>query len=191
MPNASTAAQRLRLVLEGPPKVGKTTVVERLVALLRDAGESVGGFITREVRGADGRRVGFKVRDLTGAEAWLAHQDFDTAIRVGRFGVDVASFEQVGVAALRKTRDRASVVIIDEVARMELASDAFVQALDEILRNPQTVVATVHVYEHPVTNALKQRTDINLIAVTESNRDNLPVQLFRRLRDSAAADDSA
>lgn len=52
--------------------------------LLVDAGVPVGGFVTREVLGDDGRRVGFKVRDLAGPEAWLAHQDFDTDIRVGR-----------------------------------------------------------------------------------------------------------
>ncbi|MBV9314292.1 MAG: hypothetical protein JO100_11285 [Pseudonocardia sp.] len=47
----------------------------------------VDGFVTREVLGDDGRWVGFKVRDLAGPEAWLAHQDLDTDIWVGRFGL--------------------------------------------------------------------------------------------------------
>lgn len=82
--------------------MGKTTVVERVVKLLLNADVPVGGFVTREVLGDDGRRVGFKVRDLAGPEAWLAHQDFDTGIWVGRFGVDIAAFERVGLVALQK-----------------------------------------------------------------------------------------
>jgi nucleoside-triphosphatase THEP1 len=67
-----------RLLLEGPPKVGKTTVVERLVKLL--VGVPVGGFVTREVLGNNGWRVGFKVGNLAGPEAWLAYQGLDTRI---------------------------------------------------------------------------------------------------------------
>lgn len=101
---SSIALHPVRLLLEGLPKVGKTTVVERLVELLVDADVPVGGFITREVLGGDGRRVGFTVRDLAGPEAWLAHQDFDTGTGVGRFGVDIAAFEQVGLVALEKEK---------------------------------------------------------------------------------------
>jgi hypothetical protein len=38
-------------LLEGTPKVGKTTVVERLIKLLVGVGVPVGGFVTREVLG--------------------------------------------------------------------------------------------------------------------------------------------
>lgn len=135
----------------------------------------------------------FKVHDLgspkAGAEAWLAHQDFDTGIRVGRFGVDIAAFEQIGLVALEKAtrlaRDHASVVIIDEIARMELASPGFAQAIAAVFAGPLVVVATVHVHEHPVTDALKRRYDIEVVTVTEANRDSLPARLFHQLTGSA------
>jgi nucleoside-triphosphatase len=159
--------------------------VERLVELLVEAGVPVGGFVTREVLGDDRRRVGFTVRDLTGPEAWLAHQDCDTGIRVGRYGVDIAAFERVGLVALEKAtrlaRDHVSIVIIDEIGRMELASPGFVQAIKAVFAGPLTVVATVHVHEHPVTDALKRHREIELITVAETNRDGLPAQLFHQL----------
>lgn len=189
MPAHSADAKPVRLLLEGPPKIGKTTVVEQLMEQLQGAGVRVGGFLTHEVKGIDERRVGFQVRDLAGAEAWLAHQDFATGIRVGRFGVDVAAFEQVGLAALQKALDDADIVIIDEIARMELASDRFVPLVEEIFREPLAVVATVHVHDHPWTNTLKQRADIELVTVTETNRDELPAQLFQRLTRPAVPGD--
>jgi nucleoside-triphosphatase THEP1 len=78
--------------------------------------------------------VGFTVRDLAGPEAWLAHQDFGTGIRVGRFGVDVTAFDRAGLVALgkvtRNARDHVAVVVIDEIGCTELASPGFAQAIE-------------------------------------------------------------
>ena len=177
----------LRLLLEGPPKIGKTTAMRRLVELLREHGAAVSGFVTDEIRERD-RRVGFVVRDVAGPEAVLAHQDFQTGVQVGRFGVDVPAFERVALPALRCAREAGGAVIIDELGRMELASSRFVEAVDTLLAGSMPVVATVHVYDHPVTDALKRRADVQRIAVTEANRDELPAQLFRQLTGSAGRD---
>jgi len=174
----------LRFLLEGPPKIGKTTAMRCLVELLRERGVVVCGFVTDEIRERD-RRVGFVVRDVAGSEAVLAHQDFQTGVQVSRFGVDVPAFERVALPALRSAQETGGVVIIDELGRMELASAPFVKVVDALLAGSLPVVATVHVYEHPVTDALKRRADVQRVVVTEANRDELPAQLFRRLTGSA------
>lgn len=140
--------------------------------------------MTDEIRERD-RRVGFVVRDVTGPEAVLAHQDFQPGVQVGRFGVDVPAFVRVALPALRRAQESGGVVIIDELGRMELASAPFVEAVDTLFAGASSVVATIHVYEHPVTDALKRRADVQRIAVTEANRDELPAQLFRQLTGSA------
>lgn len=174
----------LRFLIKGPPKIGKTVAVQRLVALLAEQGVAVSGFLTHEVR-ERGRRVGFVVRDLAGPEAMLAHQDFQTEVQVGRFGVDVLAFERVALPALRRVQDSSAVVVIDELGRMELASEAFIDAVDNVLTTSVPVVATVHVHAHPVTDALQQRADVQRIIVTEGNRDELPQRLFEQFMHSA------
>jgi nucleoside-triphosphatase len=169
-----------RILLQGPPKVGKTTVVERLVDRLRAAGCTVGGFLTRELREHD-RRVGFAARDLDGPEAVIAHQDYVTGVQVGRFGVDVAAFERIALPSLRRSLEGDQIVIVDEIARMELASTEFVILLQKIMESRVTVIGTVHVQEHPVTDALLRRPDVEVIRVTEDNRDELPGRLAARL----------
>jgi hypothetical protein len=60
----------LRLLLEGRPGIGKTTVARRLVALLRDTGIPPDGFVTDELR-RGGQREGFAVHAVTGhAVSW-------------------------------------------------------------------------------------------------------------------------
>jgi nucleoside-triphosphatase len=167
----------LKILLQGPPKVGKTTVVERFVALLRANDIVVGGFLTTEQR-EHGRRVGFLLRDLEGAEAVIAHQDFATAVTVGRFGVDVPAFERVALPALVLAMSGGGVVIIDEIARMELASAEFVALLTKVIDQPLQLIATVHIHSHPVTDALLRRSDVQVVQVTEDCRDDLPEVLL-------------
>ena len=50
---------------------------------------------------------------------------------------------------------------------------------------PLTVAVTVHVHEHPVTDALKRHHEIELITIAETNRSDLPAQLFHQLTGSA------
>src|SRR4030067_866580 len=85
------------LLLPGRPGVGKTTIVKQVAAGL---GARAGGFYTEEITGPGGRK-GFRLITLDGKQATLAHIDIRSKSKVGRYGVDVAAFERVGVAALR------------------------------------------------------------------------------------------
>ena len=80
------------LLLTGPPGCGKTTVIRRLVEQL--ANRRVAGFYTQEIR-LKGQRAGFEVRGLNGGHGILAHVGFQSRHRVGRYGVDLGTFEQI------------------------------------------------------------------------------------------------
>jgi nucleoside-triphosphatase len=170
----------LKLLLTGPPRIGKSTVASRLIELLRDADIPVGGFVTHEQR-EDGRRVGFAIRAVDGAEAVIAREDLVGDVRVGRYGVDVAAFERTGLPALRRAQRDGRLIVIDEIARMELASKAFVALVQQVFEERGPVVATVHKQAHPTTDALKARPDVQVIEVTTANRDALPQLLLARL----------
>jgi nucleoside-triphosphatase len=155
-------------------------VVVRLAERLRAAGVPVAGFLTREVR-RGAARTGFLVEDLRGRKAVLADVRIPGPVRVGRYGVDVAAFERIALPALAAAPPGA-VVLLDELGRMELASERFRAAVEELLRRPSPVVATVHVHRHPFTDALAGRPDVEAIEVTPGNRDELPEVLAARIR---------
>jgi nucleoside-triphosphatase len=168
-----------RFLLEGRPGSGKTTVARRLAELLGERGVRVGGFVTGELR-ARGRRVGFCVETFDGRRATLAHVSLPGPPRVGRYGVDLAAFEQIALPALDEA-SAADAVVVDEIGKMELASEPFREGTARLFDGPLPVVATVHVFAHPFTDALKRRGDVERIAVTRSNRDALPGELAARL----------
>src|SRR5512142_2420939 len=168
------------LLIVGPPRCGKSTAITALVRLIRERHVPVGGFVTHEQR-RDGRRVGFVVQGIEGAAALIAHEGLDGPVRVGRYGVDVAAFERVALPALRWALDAREIVVVDEIARMELASEPFRTLITEAFDGPAPVVATVHVHPHPFTDALKQRGDVEIFELTKDNRDELPGLLLARL----------
>jgi nucleoside-triphosphatase len=174
----------LRLLLEGRPGIGKTTVARRLLVVLRDAGIPLGGFVTDEIR-SGGRREGFAVRTVDGQRDILAHLELPGPPRVGRYGVDLPAFERVALPAMAAPQP-VGVVVVDELGKMELASAAFRDAMSDLLDRDVAVVATVHVHRHPFTDALKRRPDLRVIRVTERSRDALPERLAAELTAAAA-----
>jgi nucleoside-triphosphatase len=164
-----------RVLLEGRPGIGKSTLARRLLDRLQQAGVPVAGFTTAELR-TGGRREGFAVQAVSGARGILAHADLPGPPRVGRYGVDLQAFERVALPALRPPKT-GGVVVVDELGKMELASAAFCEAVADLLGRDVAAVATVQASHHRFTDALKRRPDIRLVRVTEQSRDALPEQL--------------
>src|SRR6266568_7632459 len=118
-----------KVLLTGRPGCGKTTLIK---ALLNDLARPAGGFYTEEIR-ERGVRVGFKLVTLDGKEAVLAHINFKTRERVGKYGIDLSALETVGVAAVREAVRARLLVVIDEIGPMEIRSAIFCDAVNEAL----------------------------------------------------------
>jgi nucleoside-triphosphatase len=137
------------------------------------------GFLTEEIR-KGGRRVGFRLRTLAGAEAVLAHARFSGPPRVGRYGVDLEALEELAIPAIGE-RPSGGVAIVDEMGKMELASEPFRAAVVSLLEDEMSLAATIHAHRHPFTDELKRRPGIEIVPVTRANRDRLPELLASRL----------
>jgi nucleoside-triphosphatase len=153
--------------------------VSRLADLLREAGVPLSGFLTKELR-EGGRRVGFEIETLGGERGLLAHVDFKGPPRVSRYGVDLEAFERLALPALERAGGE-RVLLIDELGKMELASQPFRDAVTALFDQAVPVVATVQSSRNHVTDALKRRPDVETIRLTAANRDRLPAELAERL----------
>jgi nucleoside-triphosphatase len=165
-----------RLLLEGRPGVGKSTVAERLIATLREAQVPVSGFVTSEIREGQ-RRSGFRIETAAGEEGTLARVGYRGPPRVGKYGVDLEEFERVALPSIEDI-PKGGVVVIDELGKMELASKRFRGAVAALFEQDAPVVATVHAHRHPFTDELKRRGDVRVERVTRGNRDALPDQIL-------------
>jgi len=180
------STKRSNILLTGRPGVGKTSLVEKALA----AGVPVaGGFTTREIREA-GVRVGFRMAaigeppggDLRPREGVLAHVNFRSPYRVGRYGVNVKAFDEVGVAAVRAAIGRPGVIVMDEIGRMELYSELFQRLVIQALDAPQPVLGVIQQRRSPLLDGIRERPDVAIVTVTEKNRNALPDAIAQGLR---------
>jgi len=160
-------------LLTGRPGVGKTTCLRRVLDLLQ---VPTGGFVTDELR-ERGNRVGFGLVTLDGRRATLAHVSIAGPPRVGRYGVNLDALDRLGVPAIREAVRDGHVVVIDEIGKMEMASSAFRQAVEEALESPAAVLGTILAGSHPWGDRVKGHPAVRLIEVTAANRETLPQQV--------------
>src|SRR3990170_8149394 len=108
------------ILLTGRPGCGKTTLIREVV---RSLDVPAGGFYTEEVRAA-GRRLGFDLVTLDGRRACLASVNSRSRLRVSRYGVELAALDGLGTEAIRSGIAGASLIVIDEIGKMELHSES-------------------------------------------------------------------
>jgi nucleoside-triphosphatase len=160
--------------------VGKTTVIRKVT---QELGDEAGAFYTDEIRGPDGRRRGFRLVTLQGKTAVMAHVELrhPDAPQVSRYGVDLDAIEKVGIGALKRAMVDDALVVVDEIKKMELFSQAFRDVVSAAVDGSPTVLGTVMRGNHPFVEALKPRRHVGVWEVTTDNRDRLPEGINRWL----------
>ena len=160
------------MLLTGRTGVGKTTVCERVVALLKERGIGCVGVISKEVRSSNSRyRVGFQFIDIeTGDYFQLASINPipGCSARVGKYFVNVPQVERAA-RLLEDGKGRAQVLVVDELGPMELKCYRFQQVVQCLLSLNKPIVLTVH-----RNLASKYPT---VLEVNEDNRDTLPTRI--------------
>ena len=167
------------LLLTGPPGCGKTTVLCRVVELLK--GRRLAGFYTEELR-EHGQRTGFEAIGLGGGKTMLAHVEFHTRHQVGRYGVDLEGFETIVRTELNQVPGEVDLIVVDEIGKMECLSPIFVAAITRVLDGPVPVLATIAAKGGGFIAQVKARSDVEIVTVTSANRDRLPDELACRIR---------
>ncbi len=156
-----------KILLTGLPGCGKTTAVMKVVEQL-PAGRAA-GFYTQEIREA-GKRKGFRWRRLDGAEGILAHVDFKSRCKVGRYGVDIAGFERSVVPVLDVERSDVELFVIDEIGKMECFSEKFITAVRRLFASQKCVLATVAQKGAGLIREVKAYPGVSLFTLTRDGR---------------------
>jgi nucleoside-triphosphatase THEP1 len=154
------------ILVIGPPRCGKSTLIERVVRRLEGPAT---GFFTRELRTGE-RRVGFAIETLDGKRGILAHQDLSSHYHVGNYGVNLADIDRIAVPSLVPSGPE-ELVVVDEIGKMECFSRLFRDALIRVLNSSHRVLGSIAVKGDRFIQGIKARDDVLLVGLSEANRD--------------------
>jgi nucleoside-triphosphatase len=165
------------LLITGLPGVGKTTLVKKLSEALKSFHPA--GFYTEEIR-ERGERKGFELISLEGEKALFSHKDIRSPYQVGQYKVDIKGFEEF-LDSIAFFNPFSSLIIIDEIGKMECLSDQFKRLLKEILDSGKWVIATIALKGSGLIAEVKERKDVMLFEITRKNRDSLFSEILKEV----------
>ena len=175
------------LLIVGPPKAGKTTVMKHLIRVLR--GRTIDGFVTEELR-EGGQRMGLWLSPLDGRQVLLAHRHFERGPRIGPYRVNTAVLDDVAIGVIERGLRQAFVLFLDEIGVMELCSERFERTVQRAFDHGPSIVATAGLQPHPFLVRLKRRRDVELVPLSRTNRELVQEELATRLTALCAEDDT-
>lgn len=167
--------QLKNIFLTGAPSSGKTTVIKKLLQKLP---VPANGFYTEEERERS-KRVGFLMRTLDGKRGYLGHERIVSHFRIRRYGVSIENIENIAVPSMMPVEGQ--IIVMDEIGKMECFSQAFKLAAVKALDSPNIVIGTITLGGTDFIRQIKQRKDIELIEVTEENRNTLPDKILEKV----------
>jgi nucleoside-triphosphatase len=157
------------MLITGVPGIGKTTLIMKILNVVKFIDPV--GFYTEEIR-EQGIRTGFSLISTRGNRSTLAHVNFKSRFKVGRYGVDVAGFEAF-IEKIPLFDDNASMIVTDEIGKMECLSTKFTKLIRTILDSEKLFIATVALKGEGLIAEVKKRSDIELFEITRNNRNDL------------------
>ena len=131
---------------------------------------------------SDGRRkIGFTVKNLlTGESQIFADTETESKIMIGKIGVDISKFEEIAIPAIKEACEKCDVIIIDEVGKIEVESQLFIDAVKDALDVNKPMILTLHKKSrNPLLQDIRRRDDVRILEVTPTNRNLLPYKIIR------------
>ncbi len=165
------------ILITGPPKVGKTTLIKKICERLKNF--QLKGFYTEEIC-EDGKRRGFRLKSLDGREAILADIGIKSPYKVGRYKVDKEGFERF-LSEIDLVPKEGRWFIIDEIGKMECFSRLFIDKVNELLNSNCPLICTVAMKGGGFIKEVKERKDIVIFRLTESNREKVLQEIITLL----------
>lgn len=182
MPPLVTLMNNIKIGITGLPQAGKTQTLIKVIEMLESEGLKVGGMITEPMD--ESRRSGFYVIDWSNKEKGiLASTDIKSKFTVGKFGIDLSVLEDIGVGALMKACEESDVIVIDEVGKIEVESEKFVNAVKFCLDVEKPMLITLHKKSrNPLLQDIRRRDDVRILEVTPINRNLLPYKILKLMK---------
>ena len=188
-----------KIGITGLPRSGKSAVMDKVVSMLADerveemrargddveAAKLLGG-MRCEPLVEDGERVGFKcINYQTGEEAVMAHKNIDSRTRVLGYGIDPEALDRVAVPAIQEAMDDYEVIVIDEIGKFSVESEAFVEVVRKAMEVDKPTLVTLHKKSrHPLLQDIRRRDDARILEVTPVNRALLPYKIHKLMRET-------
>ena len=170
--NSNPLPHRKHLFLTGPKQIGKSTVLRKL---LQDREIKIGGFRTVRILLEDGASIHM----VAPTETAYTDENRIFSRRKGVLYIDPSDFDRIGCGLLANVHD-CDLILMDELGPNEANSEKFRQAVWKTLDGAVPVYGVLQVADSDFLDAVASRPDVQVITISQENRDNMPRHLLEQ-----------
>ena len=105
---------------------------------------------------------------------------------MGRYGVEPDRLVPLIEEELTRPLGTVDTYLIDEIGKMECHCPQFIEAIRRLLTEPVIVVATIALRGGGFIAEVKNRPDVQVVEVTQANRQALPGQIAAWVKERTA-----
>ena len=162
---------KTKILITGPPRSGKSTLIVRLIKYISKRQITAYGFLTPEVREGN-NRIGFDIVDIkTKEREKLARKgSFNTKYHLGSYCVFIESIKKI-ISKYEDIRfQEGDLIIIDEIGKMELFSKKFQEFIIKIFASNISIIATIGLtVKHSMKDHLLNLPNVKLFNLNSQN----------------------
>lgn len=167
----------MKILITGKPGSGKTTLLRRIYEGIKE-NFKVRGFFTGEIR-EKGERAGFFIENFEGKRKIFAYKGLDSPFKVSKYGVDINALLEIGIPEILKALEENSLLMIDEIGKMELLSRDFQELVRKAFDSGINIIATISISPHPFIKEIKKGEAVRIFGINENKRD----YLFKKIKE--------
>jgi nucleoside-triphosphatase len=160
-----------KILITGPPRCGKSTLISKLIEYYTIKNYSIYGFLTPEVK-KSGNRIGFDIQDifLKEREKFARIGNDNTPNKLGKYGIFLEGLEKIISNFETIILHEIDLFVVDEIGKMELFSKKFQDFITRIFASNLSILATIGLtVKHPIKDHLLNLPYVKLFNLDRSN----------------------
>ncbi|MFX0058156.1 MAG: NTPase [Candidatus Hodarchaeota archaeon] len=164
-----------KILITGPPRCGKTTLITQLINNYLNKNYKVIGFLTPEVR-EKGKRIGFDIQNIFSRERKILARigDCHKSLKLGKYCIFIENLDNMIYDLEKFDFKEIDLLVIDEIGKMELFSKKFQKFIKEIFKSELQLIATIgETLKHPIKEYILQQSDHITFNLIEENHANI------------------
>ena len=162
------------LLILGESKIGKSTILKKIINNLKSKEYNVGGFITKPKK-LHKNEFGFDMIDLTTLnQVYYASNNFNIGPKIDQIRVSINELSEFCKNRLYPAIPVSDVFILDKISKMELCSNSIKEYIYNLISIPKPVIGVIDFFIHDKVLDQVRRSTSDFIEVTIENRDILP-----------------
>jgi nucleoside-triphosphatase len=176
---------KTKILLTGPPRCGKSTLISKLINFCNESEIEIDGFLTPEVT-EENKRIGFDIERITTTEKKRLARigNFKTQHKLGRYHIFIEEFEVIITELVNLEFKDIKLIIVDEIGKMELFSEKFQTFIKLIFNSDVNIIATIgQNLRHPLKDHLLNLPDVLLYTLTRENWQSLYLKFLNFIKE--------